>query len=305
MPPENSPPFISMVASTLGRDTELSLLLESLAAQGDDHFELIIVDQNADDRLLPVIAPFKDKFPITRIQTDLKGLDRGRNLGAAHARGDWLLFPDDDSWYPADFLKKLRYLIVSEPADIYSGRSLNADGKEIMVRFLQEDAEISRQNIWQVLIEWVIVLRADVFRAAGGFDENLGVGAGTMWSSGEGQDLVLRCLSRGARGLFRRQLHGYHPEHLESQTTPASIQKMYAYSVGYGFVMRRHGFTWVDMAPAILRPTAGMLIYSLTGRSGMAKRSRRILQGRLDGWRSWEGQPVSATNLKGARTHEC
>lgn len=298
MPPVEPPPLISMVASTLGRDTEISLLLESLAKQNDAHFELIIVDQNSDDRLLPIIEPFKTAFPIKHIKTDLRGVDRGRNLGVSHARGDWLFFPDDDSWFPADFLKKLRNLIATDPAEIYAGRALNADGKEIMVNFLQHDAEITRENVWQVMIEWTIVVRADVFRAAGGFDENLGVGAGTIWGSGEAQDLVLRCLANGARGLFRRELWGYHPEHNESQTTEAAIQKMYAYGVGYGFVMRRHGFTFSDMLPSILRPVIGMILYSLTGKGGMAARSRRILQGRLDGWRSWNGQPVATNQLK-------
>lgn len=286
--------IVSMVASTLGRSDEMTRLLDSLCAQDDDDFELIVVDQNADDRLVPVLAPYLDKLSIKHVRTDLRGLDRGRNLGASHATGNWIMFPDDDSWYPPEFLKTLRGLIAAEPADIYSGRSLNSDGEEIMVRFLQDDAEISRQNIWKVLIEWVIVFRMQTYRDAGGFDDNLGVGSGTMWSSGEGQDLVLRCLAKGARGLFRRSLFGYHPEHKESLTTPAMIRKMYSYSVGFGFVMRRHGFSVRAMLPSIVRPLLGMVIYTVTGRFGMASRSKSILMGRIDGWRSWAGNFTTA-----------
>ncbi len=283
-----SPALISLVASTLGRDVEMRLLLDTLSAQGDGRFELIVVDQNADDRLVPILSEYRGRFPIQHIKSSEKGLDRGRNLGARHATGDWLMFPDDDSWYPADFLKTLRRLIATEQADIYSGRSLNKDGKEIMVSFLPEDAEISRANIWHVLIEWVIVFRAETYRNAGGFDEDLGAGSGTPWNSGEGQDLVLRCLSRGAKGLFRRALYGFHPEEQPNTNPEAHIAKMHGYSRGKGFVMRRHGYSFLEFLPELLRPAAGFVVYTLTGKPTLARRSRAILKGRLYGWQNFK-----------------
>jgi glycosyltransferase involved in cell wall biosynthesis len=284
----SSPALISMVASTLGRDVEMRLLLDTLSAQEDDRFELIVVDQNADDRLIPILSEYRGRFPIQHIKSAEKGLDRGRNLGARHATGEWLLFPDDDSWYPADFLKTLRRLIATEPADIYSGRSLNKDGKEIMVSFLGEDTEISRANIWHVLIEWVIVFRTETYRKAGGFDEDLGAGSGTPWNSGEGQDLVLRCLSQGAKGLFRRALYGFHPEEQPNANPDAHIAKMHGYSRGKGFVMRRHGYSFLEFLPELLRPVAGFLVYTATMKPTLARRSRAILKGRLYGWRNFK-----------------
>ena len=282
------PPLISLIASTLGRDAEMRLLLDTLSRQNDDRFELIVVDQNEDDRLVPVLAAYEGRFPIRHIRSNQKGLDRGRNLGARHATGDWLMFPDDDSWYPDDFLKTLRRLIETEPADIYSGRSLNKDGKEIMVSFVGEDAVISRQNIWHVLIEWVIVFRAETYRNAGGFDEDLGAGSGTPWNSGEGQDLVLRCLRQGAKGYFRRALYGYHPEEQPNANADAHIAKMYGYSRGKGFVMRRHGYSFLEFLPELLRPAAGFVVYTLTGKTTLARRSMAMLRGRLFGWQHFK-----------------
>lgn len=281
-------PLISMVASTLGRDVEMRLLLDTLSQQNDDRFELIVVDQNADDRLLPILAEYEGRVPLRHIRSDRKGLDRGRNLGASHARGDWLIFPDDDSWYPPQFLSTVRRLIETEPADIYSGRSLNSDGNEIMVPFIGEDAEITRDNIWRVLIEWVIVFRTTTFRAASGFDEDLGAGSGTPWNSGEGQDLVLRCLSQGAKGYFRRSLYGFHPEEQPNANPEAHIAKMHAYSRGKGFVMRRHGYSFGEFLPELLRPLAGIIVYTATLRPALARRSAAILQGRFYGWRNFK-----------------
>ncbi len=294
MPEEPSlnttPPLISMIASTLGRDVEMRLLLDSLCKQQDDRFELIVVDQNPDDRLLPILADFEGRFPIRHIKSAEKGLDRGRNLGARHAAGEWLLFPDDDSWYPPEFLKTLRHLIATEPADIYSGRSLNKDGKEIMVSFVPQDTDISRQNIWHVLIEWVIVFRAETYRKAGGFDDELGAGSGTPWNSGEGQDLVLRCLSQGAKGLFRRALYGYHPEEQPNANPDAHIAKMYGYSRGKGFVMRRHRYSFLEFLPELLRPAAGFVVYTITRKPTLARRSLAMLRGRLYGWRNFKAR---------------
>jgi glycosyltransferase involved in cell wall biosynthesis len=284
-PMPQQPPLISMIASTLGRDAEMRLLLDTLGQQDDRFFELIVVDQNADDRLVPILLEYEGLFPIRHIKSTEKGLDRGRNLGARHANGEWLIFPDDDSWYPTDFLKTVRRLIATEPADIYSGRSLNKDGNEIMVSFLDRDAEITRANIWKVLIEWVIVFRAETFRKAGGFDEQLGAGSGTPWNSGEGQDLVLRCLSQGAKGYFRRALYGHHPEEQPNSNPDANIEKMRGYSRGKGFVMRRHGFALGEFLPELLRPAAGVFIYTARLKPVMARRSLAILQGRLYGWR--------------------
>lgn len=281
-------PLISMIASTLGRDVEMRLLLETLSTQNDDRFELIVVDQNSDDRLVPILAEFQGRFPIRHIKSTEKGLDRGRNLGARNATGEWLIFPDDDSWYPPEFLKTVRHLIETEPADIYSGRSLNKAGTEIMVPFLDHDAEISRANIWKVLIEWVIVFRAEVFRKAGGFDEELGAGSGTPWNSGEGQDLVLRCLAMGAKGYFRRALYGFHPEEQPHANPDVHIAKMHGYSRGKGFVMRRHGYSMMEFLPELARPAAGMLIYTASLKPTLARRSAAILRGRLFGWQNFK-----------------
>ena len=105
--------LLSMVVATLGRSSELELLFASLAAFGRRDFEIILVDQNKDERLAPIVAAWGERLNIRHLRTDRPGVCRARNLGAAEARGTWLMFPDDDCWYPADLLE--RFEAVSPP----------------------------------------------------------------------------------------------------------------------------------------------------------------------------------------------
>ncbi len=86
----------SLIVATLGRSTEISALLESLLAQGRDDFEVIIVDQNADDRVAPVLAPYAPRLPIAHLRSAIRNANHARNLGLRAARGKIVTFPDDD-----------------------------------------------------------------------------------------------------------------------------------------------------------------------------------------------------------------
>lgn len=281
----------SMVVATLGRSHELDALLRSLVAQGRRDFELIIVDQNPDDRLAPVLASFAGSMTIVHLRTDKKGVCRARNLGAAEARGQWLIFPDDDCWYPADFLARIDTLKKAHPADFYSGRATDTQGRTIMGDFAAGAMPIERATIWTTLIEWMLVVKKSDFDAAGGFDVAIGPGSGTPWGAYEIQDLALKLLSAGRKGWYDPALIGHHPEDRSDQTTPAAVAKIRVYSTGLGYVMRKHGYRFSDYLPRLLRPLSGVVIYALSGKPGMARRSWNIFAGR---WASWRTAPSPA-----------
>lgn len=276
---------LSLVVATLGRSDELARLLGSLAAQTVSDFEVIIVDQNSDDRVLGPIAQHGHRLEIVHVRTSRKGVCRARNLGASMARGEWLMFPDDDCWYPASLLERYRHVIETMPADFHCGRATNAAGRTIMGTFETRPVRIRRDNVWTTLIEWMLTVRKHDFIAAGGFDEKIGPGSGTPWGAYEVQDFVLTLLDRGLLGRYDPTLAGHHPEDMTDQTVPANIAKIRCYSAGLGYVMRKHGFGLSGFLPRLLRPLAGMSLYALTGRPAMARRSQQIMIGRLDGWR--------------------
>jgi glycosyltransferase involved in cell wall biosynthesis len=89
-------PSMSVVVPTRDRPTALAACLASLAAQGVESFEVIVVDdKSADaDAVAAVVAAATTEVRLVR------GVGRGpaaaRNLGAANARGAVISFTDDD-----------------------------------------------------------------------------------------------------------------------------------------------------------------------------------------------------------------
>ena len=72
---------ISLVCATRGRTAEVEHLLASLVAQCQTSMEVIIVDQNLDDRLVPIIDRVKDKLDINHIRMVPSGVSAARNAG--------------------------------------------------------------------------------------------------------------------------------------------------------------------------------------------------------------------------------
>ena len=277
---------ISLIVATVERVEEVRVLLQSLTLQRETDFEVIIVDQNADGRLDALVGEYSGVMSIKHLRTISAGVCRARNLGCLQASGEWLVFPDDDCWYPADFLEKARSLIERHGCDFYSGRPANAAGETIMGTFAPASGPIVRANVWTTLIEWMLLIRKPTFEAVGGFDERLGPGAGTPWGAYEIQDLVLKCLKIEARGFYDPSFIGHHPDDRSDQTSPQAMEKMRRYSAGVGYVMRKHGYTSAEFLPRLMRPLVGIGVHALVGRAAMARRSSHIFMGRLAGWRT-------------------
>jgi glycosyltransferase involved in cell wall biosynthesis len=295
LPLEHSGPAFSVVVSTLGRSEPILRLLHSLAAQTLPDFEVIIVDQNDDDRVASLIDAARADFPLFHIRTpQQRGLSRSRNTGWRRASGRYVIFADDDCWYPPWLLARAEQVFRTSGADFVSGRAVDEHGRGINARYEAEAQGITRANVWTTSIEWMIFLRREVLEATGGFDEGVGIGASTPWQAAEGQDLLLRALALGFAGRFDPSLHGFHAELDTRKPDRAMLGKARAYGRGMGFVLRRHGFGIGDLAYWLVRPAAGAILYSLAGQPRRGAYYYNVVMGRLEGWRSRSGAAGNA-----------
>src|ERR1700687_2188783 len=92
LPVQANCPKFSLVLATVGRTSELERFLMHLNRQSYRKLELILVDQNPDDRLIPLVTTYRECFPVIHCRSAI-GLSRARNVGLAHAAGDILAFP--------------------------------------------------------------------------------------------------------------------------------------------------------------------------------------------------------------------
>ena len=228
----------SLLIATLGRTTELQRLLKSLDDQTYRNFEVIVVDQNTDGRLLPVLSAFEDRLEICRI-VSAPGLSRARNIGLRAITGEVVCFPDDDCWYPENVLDRMNQLLTNDPKwQGLVGDSVDEAGKPTLP-WRDRKGSLTRSMSWRRAISYAIFLRSEVIREVGGFDETLGVGSGRPWGSGEDNDLVLRALKAGFRVQYDPSIRVHHPKLFRS-FDKSGLAKRYNYALGDGKLLQSH-----------------------------------------------------------------
>jgi glycosyltransferase involved in cell wall biosynthesis len=287
---ESRAPTFSMVISTLGRGETLPRLFESLELQTRQDYEVVVVDQNDDERLAEVLTSRRWRFPLEHLHTPgQRGLSRGRNAGWCRSRGRFVVFPDDDCWYPPWLLARVADRVEATSADIVAGRAADETGRSINGRYETAPQLMSRTNVWTTSIEWVTFFRREVLEGVGGYDEAIGVGAETPWQAAEGQDILLRALSAGFNGYFDPALYGFHAELDIRMPDSAMLRKACAYGRGMGYVLGRHGYGLASLSYWLARPSGACLIYSLRGQGARARYYLNVARGRWEGWRQSPG----------------
>ncbi len=119
----------SIVIPTLNRVTEVDAVLGSIAHQAYQDLEVIIVDQNGDDRLAAVVAKHSNELRIQHFRVAFRGASKARNYGARYASGAILFFPDDDAELLPDFLRNAAASFSENPnCDVIFGKCVDRLG---------------------------------------------------------------------------------------------------------------------------------------------------------------------------------
>jgi glycosyltransferase involved in cell wall biosynthesis len=272
-----------IVLATVGRRDELGRLLDSLAAQTCPDFRLIVVDQNLDERLVPLLERYRDRVPRLRVRSE-PGLSLARNAGLAEVGGDVVAFADDDCWYPDDLLARVRDLLRAHPDwDGVTGRVIDELGRPSAARWSSAAGPVDRRNVWTRGVSISIFLRRRVVERVGGFDETLGIGAGTRWGSGDETDYLLRALEQGFTLQYVPTVLVFHPQ-VRTDFSPAAVAAGRSYGMGMGRVLRKHGYPWWSAAYHVARAVGGAALALTQGRPAQARFYWAVARGRARGW---------------------
>jgi glycosyltransferase involved in cell wall biosynthesis len=272
---------ISLILATKGRVEEIRRFLQSLVEQSCGDLELIVVDQNEDDRLEAILAQSNFPFPIVHLRSEA-GLSRARNVGASVATGDIIAFPDDDCWYPDGLLARVISTFENQPSlDGLTGRSEDGKGRPSGGSFSLQEGRVDINNVWKNGISYTIFLRSSVCAQIGRFDEELGVGARTRFGSGEESDYLIRGVKLGFNIRYLPDLIVFHPNPVLYDRDHRI--KAFRYGMGMGRVLSKHRYRLSYNLYKVLRPLGGAALALLTLRREKAAYHFAIAKGRLCG----------------------
>jgi glycosyltransferase involved in cell wall biosynthesis len=242
------------------------------------NFEVVIVDQNGDDRARRVLQR-QFPFPIAYLKSE-RGASRARNLGAEKASGATLGFPDDDCWYAPGVTEEVASLVGARPIDLLTGRSFDPEAGKEVYRFASQPLEIEVGNIPSCVTAHAMFVPRSMFLSQRGFDARLGPGAGTVWGAMEEHDLAIRCLKTGARGRYDPTLIIYHPSGAQT-VTPSKAR---AYGGGQGFINAHYREIKPGLLCGLSRSIAGALWNYARLRPSAAAINLAAFSGRLNGY---------------------
>lgn len=264
--------LVSLVLATYGRCDDIGRMLDSLVAQTDTAFEVLIVDQNPDERLQEHVARgLAAGLAIRHLRLERPSLSGARNLGIAQAEGEIIGFPDDDCWYEPETVARVRSAfsqksttdgvvgcwveqLATSCGDVQAGSLSYAEWR----RFQGKGAS-----------SITLFFRRHLFESLGGFDERFGVDQ--WYGAAEETDFILRALASGARLDYCPSARVHHALSRSSGASLLALcRTMRKRGRGVGGIYGKHEMsTWVilrGLAGLVLRPLrAGRLKATLVG----------------------------------------
>jgi glycosyltransferase involved in cell wall biosynthesis len=235
----NARPFLSVIIPTHNR---LALLKKTLSHVRDqtypqDHFEIIVVDDGSQDGTSVYLTQLAQQNEVKYIRQDRSGPAASRNAGAQEARGEILVFTDDDCLPEPNWLTELAtsYTVNIQPNPVaVGGRIENIPSGHWIHKFYAVQSAQHRSNHSKhpsFLDTANASFKRSQFLAIGGFDKNY------QHPGGEDVDLGFRYIAAG----FQLQTN---QEAIVLHVGPASfwgyLKRCYLIGFGTGFLMSKY-----------------------------------------------------------------
>jgi GT2 family glycosyltransferase len=203
---------LSIIIPTHNRVDALEQTLAALARQEfAQPWEVIVVDNNSTDETNEVVGRMAKDFPVDLILTEetKPGPAAARNKGASIARGEYLLFMDNDIIAAPDLLSRHYRRLTENPGCWIVGQFPNKPDQEATIfgRYQRHLYPLARAKS---LVETNAITGAGTsmpredFEQLGGFDMNF------FAASGEDRELAMRAIASGIRILYDPSIVAIH-----------------------------------------------------------------------------------------------
>jgi len=205
---------VSVVIPTYNGADKIGVLLNALLKQTTNDFELLVVIDGSTDQTIEVIKPYQQKFKNLRtvVQSN-RGRSVVRNRGAAEARGDILVFYDDDMEPAADsvsrhlsFHQQHNGIVGGDQVEFKSPEKTDIQNYKAALtkkwtRIYNDDlTRLDESNFFLTAANFSI--HKKLFSELGGFDERL--------TDAEDFDLACRAMEGGIPLYFDKKNQAIH-----------------------------------------------------------------------------------------------
>lgn len=133
---EGGRPFVSFLTTAFETEQYVGEMIESVLAQTDGDWELVVVDNGCSEAMADVVRPYTADSRVHLVRQENKGYTGGVSAAAAAASGRYLCVLDSDDAVAPRFCERVRSLVAADPG--IDGISCNA----VMFRDLDGDGEL-------------------------------------------------------------------------------------------------------------------------------------------------------------------
>jgi len=187
-------PLVSAVIPIFNGERFLREAVESVEAQSWPRWELMLIDDGSTDNSAAIARAYAAKHPdrvkyLQHARHRNRGQSASRNLGVAHAAGDWIAFLDqDDVWFPDKLEEQIRLTRAYPSAELVYGPVLSwrswdprttNEGDQVVEIGFEESTLVEPPGL---AVQWLtrhntpcpssMLVRRTTFERLGGFEES-------------------------------------------------------------------------------------------------------------------------------------
>lgn len=294
---------LSVIIPTRNRSPLLEKAIQSLIAQtySPDDFEVIIVDNGSTDGTKGIFESYKAKLPnLTYIYEPSPGLHVGRHAGLEIARGDILVYADDDIEAFPTWLEGIAESFEDPSVALVGGNNLpryesppppwtellwnktpfgRANGMYSILDFGNAIQEISPYYIWGCNFS----IRKEVLLEVGGFHPD-GMPDDFLRYRGDGESAVSRrVLNSGYDTIFNPKASVYHFVPAKRMTLDYIHKRGYIQGISDSYTSIRQGRK-VDSKTAIRMSMSDLIHQFKTRVKGIINTDMRPQDYYRSGW---------------------
>ena len=195
----------SVIIPTLNRPDRLAACLQSFfeLEYPDTDWELILVNDGGEHSFSAITADMFNQLPLTLIDIEHGGPAKARNAGEKIARGEFVVFTDDDCRVDKNWLRAFEKGFADSTFEALGGKILNpypdnipAETWSRYMDYLRNELMRDKDNNLLLLISNNAAYRRTIFEKLGGFDETF------PYAAAEDSELGIRLAGAGYHQVY-------------------------------------------------------------------------------------------------------